>query len=144
MKKFNSALAAKGYKPNKTSDGMYSYKVKYAGFPNCTMDVAFNNGNDSIRLVTIYFPHESIAKDETIFRSMTQQFKEKYGNEIDWNEGIWGAINRTHKMKTYGKHKINLCSVSWYYNDDNEEDGVQVQYNTNASPDHKVNVNPDI
>lgn len=144
MKKFNSALVAKGYKPYKTAESRYGYKVKYAGYPNCEMDVKFNSGNDSVLLVTIYFPHESIAKDETIFRSMTQQFKEKYGNEIDWNEGIMGAVNKTSKLKTYGKHKINMCSVAWYFNDDEEEDGVHVQYNTNASPDNIVSVNSDI
>lgn len=144
MKKFNSALAVKGYKPNKTAEGRYGYKVKYAGYPNCEMEVKFNSGNDSILLVTIYFPHESIAKDEIIFRYMTQQFKEKYGNEVDWNEGILGAVNRTSKMKTYGKHKINMCSVTWYFNDDEEEDGVHVQYVTNARPDSKVSVNSDI
>ena len=72
IKKFNSALVAKGYMPTKTADGLFSYIVKFAGYPNCEMEVKFNCGNDSIRLVTIYFPHESFAKDEAIFRNMTQ------------------------------------------------------------------------
>lgn len=144
IKKFNSALATKGYKPTKTAEGLYSYKVKYAGYPNCDMEVKFNSGNDSIRLVTIYFPHESIAKDEAIFRDMTQQFKEKYGNESDWNNGILGAVFKTQKMKSYGNAKVGMSYVVWYFNDEKEEDGVHVQYSTKVKSDGKIQVSSDI
>lgn len=144
MTKFKQALTKKGYKPSQTAEGVYEYKVTYAGYPNCRMEVKYYSGNDSIRLVTVYFPHESYSKDHTIFQNMTNQFKEKYGNEVDWNEGILGAAMKGHKMKSYGKHKINLCTVSWYYNDEEEDDGVLVQYNVFVEGDKKVSISSDI
>lgn len=144
MKRFNQALSTKGYKPTQTAEGLYEYKIKYAGYPDCRMEVEYNTGNDSIRLVTIFFPHESISKDQAIYNNITKQFKEKYGNEVDWSEGFLGIPNKTHKMKTYGTVKTGICSVSWYFNDEEEDDGVHVQYVTNTNRDSKVSVSSDI
>lgn len=144
MKKFNLALSNKGFKPYKITDGHYYYKVTYAGYPDCDMEVKHNSGNDSILLINIYLPHESIAKDEIIYMSLTQQFKEKYGNEFDWNQDIFDLVFKTQKMKSYGKFRVNLCHVVWYFNDEKEEDGVHVQYETNARADGNVKVNSDI
>ncbi|MBO4550949.1 MAG: hypothetical protein J5733_09480, partial [Bacteroidaceae bacterium] len=72
------------------------------------------------------------------------QFKEKYGNEMDWNEGILGAINKGHKMKSYGWIRINPCTVSWYNNHEKEDDGVRVQYDIPIKGDSKVSVSSDI
>lgn len=152
MKKFNLALSSKGFKPTQTAEGLYEYKVKYAGFPNCRMEVKFNLGNDSIRSITIEIPHESIAKDKAIFENLTKQFKEKYGNEHDLGEDLIKlreqferrVIRRTRYERSYGKHKINECFVNWYFNDDKYEDGVEVVYYTNAYSDKKVSVSPDI
>lgn len=144
MTKFKQALVKKGYKPSQTAVGVYEYKVTYAGYPNCRMEVKYNSGNDSIRLLTVFFPHESYSKDQSIYINMTKQFKEKYGNEVDWSEGMLGAINKGHKMKTYGWAKKNLCTVSWYYDDEEEDNGVRVQYNVFVKRDSKVSVSSDI
>lgn len=144
MTKFKQAMTKKGLKPSQTAEGIYEYKVTYAGYPNCRMEIKYNSGNDSIRLVSIIFPHESYSKDQGIFQNMTKQFKEKYGNEADWNEGILALVMKGHKMKSYGKIGINLCTVSWYYDDDENEDGVVVQYNIPVKIDSKVSVSPDI
>ena len=109
-------------------------------------------GNDSIRKVTIEIPHESIAKDKSIFVNLTKQFKEKYGNESDLGEDLlkireeyeMRTIKRTRYERSYGKFKINLCYVKWYFNDEEYEDGVEVKYYTNARKDSKVSVNSDI
>lgn len=152
MKKFNLALSKKGIRPSQTAEGLYEYKVKYAGYSNCRMEVKFNIGNDSIRSITIDFPHESIAKDKAIFENLTKQFKEKYGNEIDLGEELiklqeefeMRRIKRTRYERSYGKHKINMCYVKWYFNDNEYEDGIEVKYYTNANDDKKVSVNSDI
>lgn len=152
MKEFNLALSKKGIKPAQTAEGIYEYKVKYAGYSNCRMEVEFNIGNDSILTVIIEFPHESIAKDGAIFENLTKQFKEKYGNEADLGEELiklkeWyerRPIKRTRYEKSYGKFKINLCYVKWYFNDEEYEDGVEVKYYTNANKEKKVAVSPDI
>ena len=152
MKKFNLELSKKGFKPTQTANGVYEYKVKYAGYSNCTMEVKFNLGNDSVLTVTIDFQHESIAKDKSIFENLTKQFKEKYGHETDLGEELiklkeefeGRKIRRTRSNKTYGQFKINYCEVNWYYNDDEYEDGVDVKYYTNARSDKKVSVNSDI
>lgn len=152
MKKFNLALSKKGIKPTQTAEGLYEYKVKYAGYFNCRMEVEFNIGNDSVRKVTIEIPHESIAKDKSIFENLTKQFKEKYGNEIDLGEELiklqeefeMRRIKRTRYERSYGKHKINMCYVKWYFNDDEYEDGVEVVYYTNANGDKQVSVSSDI
>ena len=39
---------------------------------------------------------------------------------------------------------INFCEISWYYDDEEYEDGVEVKYYTNARYDKKVSVNSDI
>ena len=152
MKKFNFALAKKGIKPAQTADGFYEYKVKYAGYPNCAMEVKYNLGNDSVLSVTIDIPHESIAKDKSIFENLTKQFKQKYGNEVDLYEEIIKLqeeferrkVKRTRSLKSYGKMHINFCEISWYYDDEEYEDGVEVKYYTNARYDKKVSVNSDI
>jgi hypothetical protein len=152
MKKFNLALSKKGIKPTQTAEGFYEYKVKYAGYSNCSMEVEFNIGNDSIRKVTIEIPHESIAKDKSIFVNLTKQFKEKYGHETDLGEALIKlkeeferrSIRRTRSCKMYGQVKINYCEVNWYYDDDEYEDGVEVKYYTNARDDNKVSVSSDI
>ena len=152
MKKFNLELSKKGFKPTQTTDGLYEYKVKYAGYSNCTMEVEFNVGNDSVLSINIVIPHESIAKDKYIFESLTKQFKEKYGNEVDLGENLTKIreefegrkIKRTRYVRRYGKHRINLCGVNWYFNDEEYEDGVEVNYYTNARKDGKVSVNSDI
>ena len=152
MKNFNIALAKKGFKPTQTADGLYEYKVKYAGYSNCSMEVKFNVGNDSVLSITIDIPHESIAKDESIFDNLTKQFKEKYGNENDMGEELikiqeeyeGRIIKRTRYERSYGKNKINKCYVKWYFNDEEYEDGVEVVYYTNARADKKVFVNSDI
>ena len=152
MKKFNLALSKKGVRPTQTAEGLYEYKVKYAGYSNCRMEVKFNIGNDSVRSITIEFPHESIAKDRAIFGNLTKQFKEKYGNEHDLGEELLKLreeferreIKRTRYERSYGKHKINMCYVKWYFNDDEYEDGVEVVYYTNANGDNKVSVSSDI
>lgn len=152
MKKFNLSLSNKGFRPTQTAEGLYEYKVKYAGYSNCRMEVEFNIGNDSVRKVTIEFPHESIAKDKAIFENLTKQFKEKYGNEIDLGEQLMQLqeeferrrIKRTRYERSYGKHKINFCYVKWYFNDDEYEDGVEVVYYTNANGDKQVSVSSDI
>ena len=152
MKKFNLALSQKGFRPTQTAEGLYEYKVKYAGYPNCRMEVKFNIGNDSIRKVTIEFPHESIEKDKAIFENLTKQFKEKYGNESDLGEELiklreefeGRRIRRTRSERTYGQFNINYCEVNWYFDDDEYEDGVEVKYYTNAKDDNKVSVSSDI
>lgn len=152
MKKFNLELSKKGFKPTHTADGLYEYKVKYAGYSNCAMEVKFNVGNDSVLSISIDIPHESIAKDESIFENLTKQFKEKYGNELDSGEELLKLreeyegrkIKRTRYVRSYGKHKINSCGVNWYFNDEEYEDGVEVKYYTNARKDGKVSVNSDI
>lgn len=150
MKKFNLALSKKGIKPTQTAEGLYEYKVKFAGYPNCTMEVEFNIGNDSVRTVTIDIPHESFAKDKAIFDNLTKQFREKYGNEHDGfedglvKEGLMSARKLTKRTKGYGKWKVNYCHVRWYANDKEYEDGVEVKYETNAYPDRKVSVSSDI
>lgn len=152
MKKFNLSLSQKGIKPTQITDGIYEYKVKYAGYLNCAMEVKFNIGNDSVLSITIEIPHESIAKDKTIFENLTKQFKEKYGNENDLGEELLKireeyerrTIRRTRYERSYGKFKINSCYVKWYFNDDEYEDGVEVVYYTNAKIENKVSVNPDI
>ncbi len=150
MKKFNLALSKKGIKPTQTAEGLYEYKVKFAGYPNCTMEVKFNIGNDSVRTVTIDIPHESFAKDKAIFDNLTKQFREKYGNEHDGfeddlvKEGLMSARKLTKRTKEYGKWKVNYCHVRWYANDKEYEDGVEVKYETNAYPDRKVSVSSDI
>ena len=143
MKKFNKALLAKGHKPTQTAPGLYEYKVTYAGFPNCEMEVKFNNRNDSVLYVTIFFPHESYTKDKTIFKNLTQQFKEKYGNESDWSD-INEMIGSKNQMKVYGKLKDNMITVCLYYDDEDEEDGIVVQYRTRATIEKTVSVSPDI
>lgn len=150
MKKFNMALSKKGIKPKQTANGLFEYNVKYAGYPNCTMEVVFNQGNDSIRKITIDIPHESFAKDKIIFENLTKQFKEKYGNEHDGfedglvKEGLMSAKKLTKRTKEYGKYKVNYCYVRWYCNDREYEDGVEVVYETNAYADKKVSVSSDI
>jgi hypothetical protein len=152
MKKFNLALSKKGIRPTQTAEGLYEYKVKYAGYSNCRMEVKFNIGNDSIRKVTIEFPHESIAKDKAIFENLTKQFKEKYGHETNLGEELiklreefeGRRIRRTRSERTYGQVKINYCEVNWYFDDDEYEDGVEVKYYTNAKDDNKVSVSSDI
>ena len=152
MKKFNLALSKKGVRPTQKAEGLYEYIVKYAGYSNCRMEVKFNVGNDSVRNVTIEFPHESIAKDRTIFENLTKQFKEKYGHETDLGEELiklkeeyeGRRIRRTRSEKTYGQFKINYCEVNWYFNDDEYEDGVDVKYYTNAKDDKKISVSSDI
>lgn len=150
MKKFNLALAKKGFRPTQTAEGLYEYKVKYAGYSNCRMEVEFNIGNDSIRSVTIDIPHESFAKDKAIFENLTKQFKEKYGNEHDGledmlvKEGLMPISKLTKRTKEFGKFKVNYCYVRLYYNDREYEDGVEVKYYTNANSDKKVSVNSDI
>ena len=150
MKKFNLALSKKGIKPTQTAEGLYEYDVKYAGYPNCTMEVRFNIGNDSVRTVTINIPHESFAKDKAIFDNLTKQFREKYGNEHDGfedglvKEGLMSAKKLTKRTKEYGKWKVNYCHVRWFANDREYEDGVEVKYETNAYPDRKVSVSSDI
>ncbi len=146
MTKFKQALTQKGYKPSLKTEGIYEYKVTYAGYPNCRMEVQYYSGNDSIYLVTIYFPHESYSKDESIFNNMTKQFREKYGNEDDWNE-TWlslGVVKKGSKMKSYGKFPINSCTVAWYFADKTVDDGVHVQYDICVKRDSKVSVSPDI
>ena len=152
MKKFNLALSKKGFKPTQTASGLYAYKVKYAGFSNCAMEVKFNVRNDSVLSVTIDIPHESIAKDESIFKNLTKQFKEKYGHENDLGEELMKIkeeyegriIKRTRYERSYGQNRINQCYVKWYFNDDEYEDGVEVKYYTNAREDKRVSVNSDI
>lgn len=152
MKKFNLALSKKGVRPTQTAEGLYEYKVKYAGYSNCRMEVEFNIGNDSVRKVTIEFPHESIAKDKAIFENLTKQFKEKYGHETNLGEELiklseeyeGRRIRRTRSERTYGQFKINYCVVNWYFDDDEYEDGVEVKYYTNAKDDNKVSVSSDI
>lgn len=152
MKKFNLELSKKGIKPTQTVDGLYEYKVKYAGYVNCTMEVKYNIGNDSISKVTIDIPHESYSKDKAIFENLTKQFKEKYGNETALDDDLakiqeeftGKPVIRTSKNRTYGKVKINFCSIIWYFDDDEYEDGVSVVYYTNAKPDQKVAVSSDI
>ena len=152
MKKFNLALCKKGIRPTQTANGLYGYKVKYAGYSNCSMEVKFNTGNDSVLSITIDIPHESIAKDKSIFDNLTKQFKEKYGNENDLYEDLikikeeyeGRKIRRTRYEMSYGKHKINKCYVKWYFNDDEYEDGVEVKYYTNAQGERKVSINSDI
>ncbi len=152
MKEFNLALSKKGVRPTQTAEGLYEYKVKYAGYSNCRMEVKFNIGNDSILKVTIEFPHESIAKDKAIFENLTKQFKDKYGNESDLGEALikikeeyeGHPIRRTRYERTYGQIKINYCEVNWYFDDDEYEDGVEVKYYTNAKDDFKVSVSSDI
>lgn len=150
MKKFNLALSKKGIKPTQTAEGLYEYKVKFAGYPNCTMEVKFNIGNDSVRTVTIDIPHESFAKDKAIFDNLTKQFREKYGNERDGfedglvKEGLMSARKLTKRTKEYGQWKVNYCHVRWYANDKEYEDGVEVKYETNAYSDRKVSVSSDI
>lgn len=152
MKKFNLALSKKGLKPIQTAEGLYEYKIKYAGYPDCEMEVKFNVGNDSVLSITIDIPHESIAKDKSIFENLTKQFREKYGNEHDLGEELIKLkeeferrkIRRTRYERSYGKHKINMCYVKWYFNDDEYEDGVEVKYYTNANVDKKVSISSDI
>ncbi len=155
MKKFNLELSKKGFKPTQTADGFYEYIVKYAGYSNCKMDVKFNVGNDSVLSITIEIPHESIAKDKSIFESLTKQFKEKYGNESDLEEELLKIreayegrhIRRTQYKRSYGKYNrygYPTCCVNWYFNDDEYEDGVEVKYHTKARADGKVSVNSDI
>ena len=152
MKKFNLELSKKGIKPTQTAAGLYEYKVKYAGYSNCAMEVKFNAGNDSVIRITIDIPHESIAKDKSIFENLTKQFKEKYGNENDLGEDLikireefeGRKIKRTRYEKSYGRHRINRCSINWYFDDEEYEDGVEVKYYTNAIEDKKVSVSSDI
>lgn len=152
MKKFNLALSKKGIRPSQTTEGLYEYRVKYAGYVNCRMEIKFNIGNDSVSKITVEIPHESIAKDKVIFENLTKQFKEKYGNENDLGEELTKLreefegrkIRRTRYERSYGKHKINMCYVNWYFNDDEYEDGVEVVYYTNAKGDNKVSVSSDI
>ena len=152
MKKFNLALSKKGIRPTQTANGLYEYTVKYAGYSNCSMEVKFNIGNDSILTINIELPHESIAKDKLIFDNLTKQFKEKYGNENDLGEELtklreeYGGrpIRRTRYERSYGKFKINYCYVKWYFNDDEYEDGVEVTYYTNAKKDNRVSISSDI
>ena len=152
MKNFNAALLKKGIKPTQTATGLYEYKVTYAGYPNCRMEVMFNSGNDSVRTVTIDIPHESVAKDKAIFENLTKQFREKYGHESDLRENLikieedftGRPIKRTRSEKSYGVFRINQCNVNWYFDDDEYEDGVEVKYHTKASNDKKVSVNSDI
>lgn len=152
LKNFNLALSKKGIRPILTAEGLYEYKVNYAGYPNCRMEVKYNTGNDSIRTITIEIPHESIAKDKAIFENLTKQFKEKYGNESDLGEEltklkeeyVGHPIRRTRYERSYGKHKINECYVKWYFDDDEYEDGVEVKYYTNAYSDGKISISSDI
>jgi hypothetical protein len=152
MKKFNLALSKKGIRPSQTTEGLYEYRVKYAGYVNCRMEIKFNIGNDSVSKITVEIPHESIAKDKVIFENLTKQFKEKYGNEHDLGEELTKIreeferriIKRTRYERSYGKFKINLCYVKWYFNDEEYEDGVEVVYYTNAKADNKVSVSSDI
>lgn len=145
MKLFNEALAKKGYKPTQTAAGRYEYNVQFAGYQNCKMKVTFNNGDDSIRFIKIFFPHESYSKDQEIYNDMTKQFKEKYGNEFDLTGGFMSSLNPTHKMKTYGTSKDrNQCTVSIYHGDDEVEDAVHIEYVTGAKADSKVTVSGDI
>lgn len=152
MKKFNLALSKKGIRPTQTATGLYEYNVKYAGYSNCSMEVKFNSGNDSLLCITIDIPHESIAKDKSIFENLTKQFKEKYGNESDFGEEMTRikeeytghSIRRTRYERSYGMFNINMCYVKWYFNDDEYEDGVEVTYYTNAKGEKKVSVSSDI
>lgn len=150
MSKFKQALIKKGYKPIQNTGGICEYKVTYAGYRNCDMEVKYNTGNDSIRIVTIDIPHESLEKDKTIFENLTKQFKEKYGNEKDGlddqmvKEGLMSATRLTARTKSYGEFRINLCYLKLYFRDRNHANGVSVIYETGANINNKVSVNSDI
>ena len=67
---------------------MLDFAVIFTVLLSVTMEVTFNIGNDSVLTVTVDFPHESIAKDKSIFENLTKQFKEKYGHETDLGEEL--------------------------------------------------------
>ena len=137
MKVFKAALEKKGYKPTQTVAGRYVYEVQYAGYQKCKMQVAFNNGNDSVTFIDIYLPHESYSKDLDVFSNMASQLKEKYGNERSYN--FTGRVNY------YGDKKQGTqCILSLYQGRSDSEDGVVVEYVTKAIIKNEVVVSDDI
>ena len=137
LKKFDAALATKGIKPKKTVKGRRFYNVTYAGYTRCEMEIKFNSGNDSILSVKIDIPHESYSKDKDIFWDLTQQFKEKHGEEKDplgeLNKLLPSSHQTSCKQKVYGNLRDGtLTYVTWHFNDDENDDGVYAKYITKA------------
>lgn len=137
MKNFKDALAKKGYKPTQTVAGKYEYVVQYAGYQNCTLVVAYNNGNDSITYIDVRIPHESYSKDQDIFKNLAEQLKVKYGDEREFNI--------TSRVNFYGeRNKGTLCMLILHHNESSSEDGVVIEYTTKVKVQKEVVVSDDI
>ena len=136
MKKFKPQIVAKGGKLSKSIEGNYEYKVKFAGYPDCTMKVEYNTDNDLITSVAIFFPHESFNGDRRIYEEMCRQFNEKYGfvNEVDFSK-----FGRPNKWSDFGNpHK---ATVLWIWD---ENQYVYVYYETGATRHENKSYSPDI
>lgn len=136
MKKFKPQIAAKGYKPIKTVEGDYDYKVKYAGYPDCTMNVEYNTSNDSIIAVNVFFKHESFNEDQRIYDEITRQFNAKYGN---MDETDFDKFGSEFKWSTFGPKRQYF--VFWFWN---EKKYVYVRYETGVKRQENQTFSPDI
>ena len=136
MKKFKPQIVAKGGKLLKSVEGNYEYKVKFAGYPDCTMKVEFNTDNDLIVSVAIFFPHESFDGDKSIYEEMCRQFNEKYGfvDEVDFTQ-----FGRPNKWSNFGKPR--KATVFWFWD---EKKYVYVYYETGAIRHENKSYSPDI
>ena len=135
MKKFKPQIVAKGGKLSKSVEGKYEYKVKFAGYPDCTMKVEYNTDNDLITSVAIFFPHESFNGDKKIYEEMCRQYNEKYGfvHEVDFTQ-----FGKPNKWSIFGRPP--KATVFWFW-DENKyvyvyyETGVRRHQNKSYSSD---------
>lgn len=133
MSEFKPLIIAKGGKLAKSVEGTYEYYVTFAGYQNCRMKVQYNTGNDSIRFVTIYFPHESYENDRETYNEICRQYKEKYGLlNISKYDDCEISIFRT---------SLDATNVNWYWG---KEKYVCVFYRTGAEYEENKAYSPDI
>lgn len=136
MKSFLPQMARKGYKPQKTTLGKYEFIVTFAGYPNCKYEVEYNTETDSIYYVTLFFPHESVSKDEEIYNDIKRQLIAKYGKpshdfDIDYADLGPSVIARMKYRNVSFNSNPYLC---WEFD---ENRYVRLSYQTGAR--RKVN-----
>jgi len=128
-KKFAVAMLKKGYKPTEKVAGETYYSVTYAGYKNTKMKVLFDEANDSIREVSLYFDNRTIKERSDIFDKLQEQFKAKYPNG-EASRHDWDVIN-THQRW------FNVKSVvSMMY--DEVDGNFWISYHAKYKPKKKV------
>lgn len=148
--KYNAELMRKGYKSVSKFGDHYEYKVTFAGYNDCKLQLFFNNTTDSITEVKIIFPFDKYKDIEPAENDIIKQLRAKYGK---FSEHDFGQIYRMLGEDYHGNMNYvggnGGCSIvlwkKWNSRSDRAgENELKLIYTTGVKRDDKVNVSDDL